>query len=146
MNGNPYAEPAIVLGAAMLLACILGLLWASYAKRPAGGKHARPARPFADPADRTDPEGRQFVEELHGDLGKPPPDWLDHFEPVHLETLARVRDAQAKLPPPTPIAVITASDPYEPELDDTGQLPAAVCTWGMTAPELADELAARYLT
>lgn len=37
-------------------------------------------------------------------------------------------------------------DEDDPAIDNTGQLPAAVCTWGKTPAELADELAAKYLT
>jgi hypothetical protein len=155
VNSNPYAVPAIVLSAVMIIACILGLVWVSYAQRPASGKHARhPAPepvPFADPADVTDPDGDSFV----GQITAPDRDWWDQEPPpsrvevltgpaariaqtsaLTMNVLARVRDGLAALD-------VGGGDPA---IDDTGQLPAAVCIWGKTAPELADELAARYLT
>ena len=172
MNSNPYAVPAIVLGAVMIIACITGLLWVSYARRPAGGRHARHPEPvpFADPADAADPDGGQFVQELAGAspdycTGYDHPGWDDedeidagwwaqqppmppvvevltgpaakiaHTSAMTLNVLTRVRDALRDL----------GADGGDPAIDDTGQLPVAVCTWGKTAPELADELAAKYL-
>jgi len=196
VNGNPYTVPAIVLCAAMLITTIAGLYWVSTRRdrqppyRPGHTHRAVRARLRAEsgaPRDVTGPEGRRFIEELHQDLGKPPPDWRDEKPggivqftgTVDAATLARVRDVLAGLPPPPdwwdedapagrieiltgPGAAIRQTSEVtlgvlarvrdrlaglgrEPEPDDTAHDLHAVATWGKTAPELADELAARYL-
>lgn len=102
MNSNPYAVPAIVAGAVMIIACITGLLWVSYAQRPAAGRHARHPEPvpFADPADTSDPDGAGYV----GQLTEPPagPAWPDEDEP----------DAGwwAQHAPPPAVEVLTGPD------------------------------------
>jgi hypothetical protein len=74
---------------------------------------------FPDPDGDADPDGEQFAGRLRG--GTPPP-----------------LPAAGRLPelPPVPA----------PRLDDTGEIPHAVGTWGKTPAQITDELAARYLT
>jgi hypothetical protein len=112
---NPAA--AITLAAVMIIAGILGcyILWPT---------HPRHARLFADPADTTDPDGEQFLHELHG---APPPGSYDNSPAAAARLLAALRGWAVRRP------------------DDTQPIPHAVGTWGMPAAELADQLARQYL-
>ena len=109
---NPAA--AIALAAVLIIAAI----WATYLAATWEKPHGQHARAFTDPADVTDPDGAQFIAELH-------------HEPLPLSVLARVRDGLLRMP--------------GRQLDDTGPIPHAVGTWGMTVTQVLDELEATYM-
>jgi hypothetical protein len=148
---------AFVVCAVLILAYIS--LYSVLTHRPSG-QHARPhegRHELADPADRTDPDGDAYVAQLRG-AGRLPyiTDEADHWD----EPAPSGRVEVLRAPPPlircdtSPAAVADLyaalrdwePDEDDPAIDDTGRQPIAVCTWGKTAAELADELAARYLT
>lgn len=92
MNSNPYALPAYVALAVILIACITGLTAVrvraprllALPHRTPQGRHTRGhlgRHEFDDPADTADPDGEQFVADLAGDTtGTDAPDWLDEDE------------------------------------------------------------------
>ena len=127
---------AVAVCLLMIFVAITGIfiLWqrtenALYAYEPR--HHAR--RAFADPADVTDPDGEQYIAELHHE---PHPYLLASAWDTSPGAMAALRDALQEL------CVSEAPS----AAGDTGQIMHAVGTWGMTAPELADQLAAEYLT
>lgn len=149
MNSNPYTVPAIVLCAFMLLTVIAGLCWATarrdrqppyrpgHTHRAVRARLRAEARDFADPRDATDPDGEDYVRAL-GSLGADPRHRVSiRCEAPALETLARVH---ARL------LGLAVDDTRGPAGDDTRHDLHAVATWGKTPAQLADELAARYLT
>ena len=122
---------------------------------PAGPRHA-----FADDRDVTDPDGEQFVDDLHHDW------WAEPAPGGKIEVLMPLSAGTRRLPMLTEeecdqIAAAFAEkferdakrdDPPEapalsPASAETGEIPFAVGTWnGKTAEELAAELASKYLT
>ena len=134
---------AVAVCLLMIFVAITGIfiLWqrtenALYAYEPR--HHAR--RAFADPADVTEPDGEQYIAELHHERAHPCISWRPPWDtsPGRGMAALRRRAAQELCAGRHRRAVHAA--------DDTGQIMHAVGTWGMTAPELADQLAAEYLT
>jgi len=140
-----------------LLAAWLGAyLWLTRASRtaPYQGRHV----PFANPADRTDPDGDQWLQQVRperlpaGDTSDTSqPDWWDEPAPSgRVEVLERVREGLLAVPPDgtsatfQPAAGVTM--PVSDDPDTTGVQPHAVTTWGKTSGQLADDLASKYLT
>jgi hypothetical protein len=123
---------AVPVAAVLIIATILAILAVSSARQEAHGRHARHARAFADPADATDPDGEQFIAELH-------------HEPLPLGVLARVRDKLRELDTVPRFHSAPGCEEAPADPDVTVRLPHAVGTWGKTPHELADELARRYL-
>ena len=115
---------AYVVAFVLITACILGHLAVSFARQEAAGRHAAP---FADPADVTDPDGAQFVHELHHEPRKWEP-------PLAIDGLDRLLRALRAWPKDT-----------KPDPADTGPIPHAVGTWGKTVTQLLDEMQAKYL-
>jgi hypothetical protein len=157
---------AIVVCAVLILAWFA--LYAVFTRRP-DGRHARPhegRHELADPADITDPDGEQYIAQLRTEGRFPycwdedetdagwwaqqaprglveitgPAEQLARTSALTATVLTRVHDSL------TALTTTPAGDDHDPDIDDTGRQPIAVCTWGKTAPELADELAAKYLT
>ena len=123
-------SPAAVILIAAVMCSAAIVAWVYIAER------LDPPRrdPFADPADRTDPDGDKYIASLAGNPGEP--DWWDQEAPR--PSAVEILPGHAGGPRP-------AADEDDPAIDITGQLPSAVCTWGKTADELAGELAAKYL-
>lgn len=64
------------------------------------------------------------------------------YEPRHTHRPPEVHHAAAaELPAPGRLDML----PPDPPPADTGELPHAVCVWGMPADELLDDLARKYL-
>jgi hypothetical protein len=140
VNGN---VAAVVIAAVMCIAALTGwVVISERLDRPRAGRHD----PFADPADRTDPDGAGYV----GQLLEPPAGTDDFWErhaprPAAAGGLARGTGQFPMLPPdpepdPTliqPADVIYLGKPSGEYVDDL---------FSKHAPEGADEMAARYLT
>jgi len=154
---NPV--PAIAVCAVMLIAIIAGLTWVSmrlHAEPPyqPGHTHRAVRERLRTEAATPSPAGHEPDPDLAGDTcDTDEADWWDQQPPppraeiltgpaariaqtsaLTVNVLTRVRDALRNL------------DDDGGEADDTRHDLHAVATWGKTAPELADELAARYLT
>jgi hypothetical protein len=139
------------LALALTASCIAGLVVVAWrlGTLDGNGGHThrnvrrRAAAPFADAADRTDPDGDAYVAELRG-AGRLPYVPGEAHEPGAWDTSpAAVASLYAAL---QDWAVTPAPDEDDPDIDDTGRIPHAVGTWGKPAAAVADELAARYLT
>jgi hypothetical protein len=140
---------AVWIALATIATCIAGLVtvaWRLGTLDGNGGHTRRNVRrradvPFADPADRADPDGEQYAAQLRA-AGRLPY--------VTDEMLTRVREGLLGVQPDGTSATFTPAPgvtmPVSDDPDTTGVQLAAVATWGMTASEKADELAARYLT
>ena len=112
---------AVPLAAVMIIAAIVACyLLARLQENP----HGRHARPFADPADVTDPDGMQFLAELHHE---DPPGGYDNSPAAAARLLGALRGWAPRRP------------------DDTAPIPHAVGTWGKTVTQLLDEMEAEYL-
>jgi hypothetical protein len=146
----------------VLITCITGLVlvcrWPEQRHEP---KHAKPGprdiTDLADPEDTTDRDGEKYLARLAATACDAPDTAL--LARVRTQLLAErppsgtpvtVPPVMLPAPPQPPSWVELAAPDHTPvpdlEPDETGVLPAAVCTWGKTAAELADELAAEYLT
>ena len=106
--------PCLVLAGAVV--------WANFIKPPPG-RHA-----FADPADRTDPDGEAFIASLRDPDG----DWRErHAPPPRVEVLARGTGQFPMLPP-------------DPDPDVTGVQPADVRYLGKPSGDYVEELFAKH--
>ena len=103
-------------------AAIAGLVWlAERLDPPDRGRHA----PFADPADRTDPHGEQYIATLKAHEQRAP----------DLAALTRGLGHTGWLEP-----LPEDDDPA----DTTGALPVATCYLGMPSEQYVDELFGKY--
>lgn len=143
---------AAIVAAAAALTVAAGCLYAlRRVRQPHPGRHVN--APFADPADTADPDGERFIAQLNASdiwthtirLADPAAD--------NLALLATVAEKLRGLPPAQPVAgrpiVRPAGPAFDPSVPkfrpmETQPIPHAVGTWGMTAPDLADELARKY--
>ena len=119
---------------------------AALPKRPVPS-HARTTALLADPRDRTDPDGSPWLQALSAPVQGSPLESLPPFarrERPPLDVLEKVRTgllAMDALPAAGELGML----PPDPPAESTGEIPHAVGTWGKTARELADELAAEHL-
>jgi hypothetical protein len=163
---------AIVVCAVLILAW-LGLYgWLTARRRTAPYAPRHGHVPFADPADRSDPDGAGYVGQLlDPPAGEPDganePDWWDEPAPppaveiltgpdrriaqtaqLTTSVLSRVREGLLSVEPDGTTATFTPAPgvtmPVSDDPDTTGVQRHAAAIWGKTAPELADELEAEH--
>lgn len=118
---------AVVLAAVLIIAAIAAAVALARLRDKA---RYSPRHVFADPADRTDPDGARYIGQLTAapEL-RTPPAW--HARPS-TDLLRQVLDGLRGLPPRT--AALT----------DTRPQPALIAWGGKTPGQLADELAAEH--
>jgi hypothetical protein len=143
VNSNPYAVPALVMLAAMLIAIIAGLAWVSM-RPPYEPRHSIKA----DPRDAADPDGTRYVEALAG--GQPAgrePAALPQRDPAPPPGPPRMLPAPADPGAGRLSQVLGALRAWTPQpgsADPTGPL-AILGRPGSTPAELASRLAAKHM-
>jgi len=142
----------------LLLAWLGAYLWLTRASRtaPYQGRHV----PFANPADRTDPDGDQWLQQVRPErlpecgLLEPLPDdadwWAQDAAFGRVDVLGRVREGLLAVPPDGTSATFQPAAgvamPVSDDPDTTGVGRHAAAVWGKTAGEVAADLASKYLT
>jgi hypothetical protein len=154
---------AVLICAGLLLAWLALYSWLTTARKTAPYQPRHSHVPFADPADRTDPDGEQYVAQLRT-AGRLPYCWdedeadagwwnrgapqgavevltgpqarIVHTSQLTLNVLQRVRDGLSAPP---------ASDGGDGG-PATGEMPALLAAGTITPAQVTAKLAARYLT
>lgn len=121
------AGPAVIVSTAVYIADRLSHPSGRHVITPQRS-HAAPRDPFADPADRTDPDGEKYAATIR--------DTAAHaWKPDHQALAALVRGTgTARLP----------ELPPGPPPDATGVLPPAEAWLGMPSEQYVDQLFAKY--
>jgi hypothetical protein len=121
-----HAIAVILLAAALCAAAIVAwVVISERLDRPPAGRH----RPFADPADRTDPDGTQWTAQLRDDSDR---HWAPHVaRPPVVEVLTGPGTSIPGLARGTGQFRMLPPDPAPPPLPETGEIPVICADYGI---------------